>query len=195
MLFLLLALGCGRAEPPRRQEPKAAPESVDSIPAGPLSGKIGGAPFSLGNARYVIDSRPGHEQLAILLTSSALQEPCGDLDRSHASTVWLRRAGSERPRAGVSRIDPKADGDWRAHYDLFRDGRWSGNGDSAALLSLHEVAVDLRLTGELSVCFGDVEGSCVAGTFSAHYCPIGVDQPVRGASALEPLPGEGATHP
>ena len=171
-----------------RHEPKPAPKSVDSLPAGPVSGKIDGQSFALGNARYSIDTRPHYEKVDIMLTADKLEDPCAALGASHATSVWLRRAGKEPLKEETVRIGPKDKGAWEAHYDAFKDDRWEGNGDAAALLYLHDVAVDRRLRGEISVCFGDEAGSCVAGSFSAQYCPIRIDQPVRGSSALEPLP-------
>jgi hypothetical protein len=47
------------------------------------------------------------------------------------------------------------------------------------------------MVGDLAVCFADGKQSCVSGTFMAHYCPIPVDLPVRGADSVEQLPDAG----
>jgi hypothetical protein len=181
-------LGCGRRDAPVPKDPAPAPTSADAIPAGPLSGKIAGEPFKVGNARYTIDTRPGYEKLELILTSAELKDPCGDLDPVRASSVWFRRKGAEQPKAETVHFGPKDTSDWEAHYDAWKDAHWIGNGTAAVLLSLHDLTADRKLAGEVSVCFGDVEGSCVAGTFSAQRCVIRVDKPVRGTSVLEPLP-------
>lgn len=59
----LFASGCAKSsDAQERTQPRAAPSSPDSIPAGPVTGKIHGKPFTLKAARYSLDIRPGHEQ-------------------------------------------------------------------------------------------------------------------------------------
>lgn len=186
--IVLTPVGCGRDAPAPPIEPRPAPASADAIPVGPLSGKIGGHDFALKNARYFVDERHGYEKLQIVLGSVESKDECAELGSQHPTSVWLRRKGADFPKPETLRFSSKEPTDWQAHYDLYEDGLWVGNGTHAALLVLSSTEVDRKLHGELSVCFGDATGSCVAGSFDARYCPVRIDQPVRGASALEQMP-------
>ncbi|MBK8994167.1 MAG: hypothetical protein IPM35_00240 [Myxococcales bacterium] len=188
-----LCFGCGRApESGPVGEPRAAPTSVDAIPAGPVAGKIAGKPFALGGARFSMDIRPGHEQTDIILTDADTRDGCADLGPKHATSVWLRWTGVGVPPAETVRVGPNEASQWQVHYERYDGRHWVGNGNSSALLALKAPRVDRKLEGDLSVCFGDRADSCVAGNFVARDCPIRIDAPVRGASALEPLPGGGS---
>lgn len=193
VLLAALALGCGRtSEAAPLSEPRPAPTSADAIPAGPVAGKIAGRPFALKAARYSMDTRPGHEQVDVVVTEGATGDPCGDLGPAHATSVWLRWRGVGLPPAGTTRISPGEPGPWQVHYERWADGRWVGNGHASALIALRAPRVDRQLEGDVSACFGDGADSCVAGSFVARDCPIRIDAPVRGASALEPMPSASA---
>ena len=53
---------------------------------------------------------------------------------------------------------------------------------------IRNVRADLQVEGDLSVCFADGMDSCVSGAFSARYCPIAIDAPVRGTQVMEHPP-------
>lgn len=189
-------LGCGKKpDPAENAEPRAAPTSADAIPTGPVAGRIAGKPFALKGARYTTDVRPGHEHTDIVLADTETRDPCGDLGPGHATSVWLRWTGSGFPPEGVARIGPKQPGAWEAHYEGYDSGKWTGNGNSSMLLSLRSTRADRKLEGDVSACFGDGSDSCVAGNFVARFCPVRMDAPVRGASALEPMPDGGWAPP
>lgn len=185
----MLALGCSHPEaegPPK--EPAAPPSSPDSIPIGPLAGKLAGEPYTMLSGRYYVDSRPGLEKVDIRLYASEAETPCGTLKTPNPPAVWLRRAGEERLALDSSTTDPKTGGKWEVHYQLRKGEQWVGNGDAAALVVINDIGPDLKVEGALSACFRDPSGSCVAGTFSASYCRISIDSPVRGTDVMERPP-------
>lgn len=184
-----LALGCSNGEaqgPPK--EPAPPPSSPDSIPIGPLAGKLAGEPFTMLSGRYYVDQRPGFEKVDIKLYASEAETPCGALKTVKPPAVWLRRAGAERLALESSTTDPKTGGKWEVHYQVQKDGHWIGNGEAAALVVINDIGPDLEVEGALSACFRDPSGSCVAGTFSASYCRIPIDSPVRGTDVMERPP-------
>ena len=185
---LVPLVACSADPPPASYEPKPVPTAADSIREAAVSGTIHGQPFSLAEARVYVDQRPGHEKTDVVLSAAATPEHCGDLGPLHATTVWLRRNGPQGPANETVHLAPGDESLWDVHYEVFDDGRWTGNGHSAALIAIdgHE--------GRVAACFGDATGSCVEGNFSAVWCPIRIDSLVRGSPALESLPG-GASHP
>jgi hypothetical protein len=189
LVLAVLGASCHAEAPARVREPPEPPSSEDSIPVAPLAGKLLGRPFTFQSGRYTIDQRPGYEKIDIKLYPVSADPPCGDLAGKPPS-VWLRRRGPKRVEPGVSPIHVKTPGEWEAHYQLFHDDEWIGNGEANALLAIDEVGPDMKIDGELSACFRDTEGSCVRGRFSAVYCRIGIDSPVRGTDAMERPPSK-----
>jgi hypothetical protein len=183
--FVLLPCACSKETPPVAHDPTPAPTDVDQIPAGPVSGKIDGQPFSLKAAKYYVDVRPGYEKTEIYLASTAMPSACDDLGPAKATTVWLRRTGPGGPKPETVHFGPKDKVPWEAHYDIYQDGKWSGNGTASALVSIQAVAPDAKVAGRLAVNFGDATGSGVQGEFSAVYCAIHIDTLVRGTHAME----------
>lgn len=185
----LLALSLASCERQPRtgpiKEPPPAPTSEDTIHVGPLSGKIDGKPFNAKTARYYVDTRPGYEKVDIKIYGVGSQTPCGDLDEPKPPSVWLRRVGKEKLVRDKSTTTVADGGKWEVHYQVQDDGFWIGNGDANALVVIEEVGPDLKLPGVLSACFRDTTGSCVAGEFSASYCRVSFDEPVRGTAAME----------
>lgn len=167
------------------KEPPPAPTSEDTIHVGALSGKLDGKEFSVKTARYYIDARPGFEKVDIKLYGAASKTPCGELDDAKPPSVWLRRVGSEKLVAEKTTTTVQDGGKWEVHYQIQDDGFWLGQGEANALIVLQEVGPDLKLPGVLSACFRDTTGSCVAGEFSASYCRVSIDEPVRGTGAME----------
>ncbi|MFO0565098.1 MAG: hypothetical protein U0263_05520 [Polyangiaceae bacterium] len=167
------------------KEPPPAPTSEDTIHVGPLSGKIDGKPFSAQTARYYIDSRPGFEKIDIKIYASAAKTPCGPLDDPKPPSVWIRRWGPGKPSAEKVTTSVGGTDKWEVHYQIQDEGHWIGNGDANALVVLEDVRPDLVLPGVISACFRDTTGSCVAGEFSASYCRLSIDEPVRGTEAME----------
>jgi hypothetical protein len=188
--LLPLVAACSKPAPAPDHDPKPAPESADGIPVAPLSGKIRGQTFSLKNARYYVDVRPGYEKFEIYLASSSVPSQCDDLETVRATTVWLRRSGPGGPKPETARFGPGDNTPWEAHYEVFEDGKWTSDGHASALVVLRSVTADAKLDGQLSVNFGDPSSSRVQGEFSAVYCPIRIDRLVRGTHALE-VPGKG----
>jgi len=182
-------VGCDRQ--PRKgplKEPPAAPFSEDSIHVGPLSGKIDGQPFQVKTARFYIDTRPGFERVDIKLYDVGSKTPCGDLDAPKPREVWLRRKGPAKLAHSKTTTTVKDGGEWEVHYQVQDKGFWIGYGEANALLVLEAPDPDMRMAGILSACFRDHTGSCIAGEFSASYCRIAIDEPVRGTEAMERPP-------
>jgi hypothetical protein len=184
---IALTSACHPEKPQPLRDPPDPPASEDSIPVAPLDGKLLGDAFKFKSGRYTIDQRPGYEKIDIKLYPVATDTPCADPPGKPAS-VWLRRRGVTRVEAGVTRVDVKKGGDWEVHYQRFGEEGWIGNGDAAALLSIDDVGPDMKIDGALYACFRDTTGSCVKGKFSAVYCRIHIDAPVRGSEAMERPP-------
>jgi hypothetical protein len=181
-------LGCRAAEPAPPVDPKPAPTSASAIPAAPLDGKLAGKPFSMRSARYTVDRRHGFEKIVISVSSASDEARCGERRPADAPSVWVRRSGPGLPKPEEVRIGANEQGPWEVHYQ-HRDGhRWLGNGDASALIVVREIEPDMTLVAELWACFADSEGSCVSGHIRADYCPIRIDQPVRGTEVMERPP-------
>jgi hypothetical protein len=172
--------------PPAHVDPPVT--TPQSIPEGPVSGRIHGAPFTMRDARYVVDKRVAYAHTDILLSSGSAESPCAPAVPAQSTTVWLRLEGPGRIAAGDARTGPGQTGAWRVHYQVFDGEAWSGVGDGSALVSLAEPGPDGRLSGGLAVCFPDETKSCVAGSFDAVSCPPSIDQPVRGTPPPEAVP-------
>lgn len=192
-LSLAAAGGCESADEPRRPTAVEPPHrSVATIPAAPVQGKLRGETFTFGDARYEIDRRRGYEAVDIKLTAASAERPCGPLEPADAPRIWLRRQGAQPVSARELQISQGEPGPWELHYQIKREGLWRGSGDAAALVRLRPAEAGTTLRGELSVCFGDGHGSCVAGSFEARLCPIRLDLPVRGSEPVEQLPQDDA---
>lgn len=184
-------VSCQKPEPDP-VEPKPAPTSAAGISAATLGGEIAGGSFLLANARYIVDRRPGYEKVEVSLSAASADSPCAERKPKDAPSVWLRRKGSEPLKAEEVRLAPGEDEPWAVHYQAHDGRRWFGNGTASALVVIHGVGPDLKLSGELWACFADAPGSCVSGRFAADYCPIRIDQHVRGTAAMErPPPSDG----
>jgi hypothetical protein len=179
---------CKAEAPPEKYEVEPPPTSADTIPESPLSGKIAGADFKIGNARYYVDRRLGYEKVDIKLSAGTSEDPCGQINPRESTMVWVRHTGPEPMQKLQATIDPKQPGPWEAHYQVHVEKNWAGNGTASALVVINDVSPDMSLHGELKVCFADKDKSCVAGTFVATYCPIRIDSPVRGTDAMERPP-------
>ncbi len=188
--FLLVLLGACRPEShaPSRRPVEPPVESPNGIPDAPLNGTVHGTPFTVRDARYVVDRRIGYAHTDILLSSAKADTPCGPLSHTHATSVWLRLEGAGAVEPKDWRLGAAAGGPWSVHYQAFDDNRWAGVGDGDALLSIREATSDGHLTGGLAACFSDDQRSCVSGSFDALNCPVTLDQPVRGAVAPEAIP-------
>jgi hypothetical protein len=181
----LLLAACSHAEPPAPKEPPPPPSSEQVIPVGPVSGKLGGQPFTMKSARYYFDQRPGYEKVDLKLYAVETDTPCTDLVAQKPMAVWLRRQGPERIAAETTTTTVAGGGKWDVHYQVHEDERWAGTGEANALVVMGEPGPDLKIEGSLWACFRDATGSCVSGTFTASYCRIEIDAPVRGTEAME----------
>lgn len=187
---LLELVACSKADEAPIVQPEPAPVSLEGVSAAPLHGMLAGAPFELGSARYSIDKRPGFEKLELSFSQARSQRPCGERVPLRAASVWLRRAGAEAPEVGSVRLSPAQTLPWQVNYQVHADKEWTGSGDASALVVITSLSPDMRLEGALWACFADAAGSCVNGRFSAEYCRIRLDAPVRGSEAMERLPSK-----
>lgn len=187
---MLTLAACTSKEEPPPPAPKPAPTNSDAIPSGPLAGEIAGAAFRMRSGRYQIDRRHGYEKVDISLSAAEAESSCGPRVPADAPSVWLRRKGPGPLKPEQIRLAPDDESSWEVHYQRREGQRWVGNGLASALIVIREVAPDLTVTGELWACFADAQSSCVAGRFTASYCPIRIDHPVRGGDTFEQLPKE-----
>jgi hypothetical protein len=162
--------------------------SPGAIPDAPVNGRIHGAPFTLRDARYVIDRRIGYAHTDILLSAGTAEAACAPVAPAQSTAVWLRLDGADKIASTSTRVGPGADGTWQVHYQAFDDGRWVGAGEGTALLVVREPGPDGRLSGGIAVCFPDATKSCVSGSFEAIGCPPSIDQAVRGTPPPEAIP-------
>jgi hypothetical protein len=188
-----LAIACHRTEHTHRVELSLAPTSAESIPDAPLNGTIRGAQFRGEVATYTIDRRAGYEHVDLRVLGSELEDPCERRRAPAVTAVWIRRRDASSLAVGSIRVAPDSKGAWEVHYQTNVDGEWLGSGTASALLALDEVRPDLTLRGGLWACFDDGLGSCVSGSFTAKYCPIRIDSPVRGTGNMERPPPGGST--
>lgn len=186
LAFAVVACSHPDSSPPK--EPPPAPTSDEAIPVGPLGGKLLGESFTVKSARYYVDQRPGYQKTVLELYGVDAPTPCEDLTPVKPPTVWLRHDGPERVEAGKTSIGLDAKAPWALHYQIQKNGRWVGNGDANALFVVTAVDSDMKVHGELSGCFRDATGSCISGRFTANYCRIWIDSPVRGADGMEREP-------
>jgi hypothetical protein len=174
LAWLLSALGCreqgfvptGNVLPPHK--------TADSIPNGPVQGKVDGQPFAAVEARYIVDRRQGYEHTDIQLIAGKAKQPCGAVEPADAPRIWIRQGDGSRIAPGEVRLSPGREGALSVHYDAKLDVRADG-----------------VIEGSIAVCFDDAPKSCASGTFAARHCPIEIDAPVRGA-ALPGSPRAGA---
>lgn len=164
--------------------------AAQSIPEGPVSGRVHGVPFTTRDARYVVDRRVAYAHTDILLSSGSAESPCAPVVPAQSTSIWLRLDGPGRIATGDVRTGPGQVGEWQVHYQVYDgDGEaWSGVGGGSALVSLQEPGPDGRLSGGIAVCFPDEAKSCVSGSFDAVSCPPSIDQPVRGTPPPEAIP-------
>lgn len=187
---LLALLGGCKPEAHVTDHAAVAPpvESPNAIPDAPLNGTVHGTPFTVRDARYVVDRRVGYAHTDILLSSAKAESPCGPLNPARATSVWLRLEGDGAVEPKDYRIGTKLQSPWSVHYQVFDGDSWVGVSQGTALFSVRDATPDGHLTGGLAVCFSDDEKSCVSGSFDAANCPSTLDKPVRGAVAPEAIP-------
>jgi hypothetical protein len=171
---------------PRAVEPPML--SPQSIPEAPVTGRLHGTPFTMRDARYVIDRRVGDAHTDLLLSSGAAESACAPVSPMQSSSVWLRLEGPGKIETADVRTGPGQPAAWSVHYQVYDGEAWLGVGDGSALVSLHEPGPDGHLSGGIAVCFPDDAKSCVSGSFDAVGCPPSIDQPVRGAPPPEAIP-------
>lgn len=179
-------------KPPTPVSPPVA--SADSIPEAPLSGSIRGVPFKLGDARVLVDRRINYAHTDIKLSAGSAADACGPIKTKNPTSVWLRLDGAASVEPGEIHLEPgKPAGGWSVHYQVRQGERWTGNADGAAILRIRTANPDGTVVGDLAVCFGDGEKSCVSGTFSAPRCTVSLDEAVRGTLPIEaPPPPKGS---
>ena len=189
-LALAALLAACRSESHPEVHPPAEPpvESPNAIPDAPVNGTVRGAPFTVRDARYVVDRRIGYAHTDIVLSAGKAESACGPINPARATSVWLRLEGGEKIEPKDTRIGGGTAGPWSVHYQVFDGESWTGAGEGSAVLSIRDTTPDGRLTGGLAVCFADGKKSCVSGSFDAVSCPTTLDQAVRGTPAPEAIP-------
>ena len=190
----LLLAACSEEAPPPPGPVSPPVESFESIPDGPVSGTLRGTAFTVRDARYIVDRRMGYAHTDILLSMGSADAHCGPIKQKDASKVWLRLAGAKAVERGQMKLDPAKPESWSVHYQVREGGQWVGNGDGAALVSIRSAGLDGRIAGDLAVCFRDGRKSCVKGTFDARFCPVSIDEPVRGTLPVEDVEGKLPKH-
>lgn len=188
LALLLCGAGCKPHHKAVSTDVSPPQSTPGAIPDAPVSGKVFGVPFTVKTARYYVDQRRGFEKIDVILSASEATEACGPLVRKDAPSVWLRRRGAERVTQSEARITPGEKSAWEVHYQAKEEKQWVGSGTAAALVAVRALRPDKTIDGDLSACFADESKSCVSGAFSAVYCPIGIDAPVRGTEPPEPIP-------
>jgi len=99
--------------------------------------------------------------------------------------MWLRHTGTTHLGAETVRLHQNDIGSWEAHYQVIEGEQWVGVGKAEALIVLSAPSADKRLSGEAAICFSDRTKSCVQGSFTADYCQLSIDAPVRGTQLME----------
>lgn len=195
LVIALLLVAC-RADTKAPVQVAADPpvSTPSAIPEAPVSGTIHGAPFVARDMRWVLDDRIGYAHVDLALSAGKAESACGEIAPAKPASVWLRLEGKHEIRPNELRLDEGADASegeaWSVHYQVFDRDHWVGLAAKKALLVLHGVSPDGRLSGGLAVCFGDEQKSCVSGSFDATSCPPRIDQPVRGTQQPERIPKE-----
>ncbi len=196
MLAATLLSACRPESHTSTRAPVGPPvESPDAIPDAPLNGTVRGAPFTVRDARYVIDRRRGYAHTDVLLSSARASSPCGPLSSPRATSVWLRLDGPGALESKDWRLRSSDDAPWSVHFQAYSDEGWVGVAGGDAILSIRDIAADGRVRGGLAACFGDGERSWVYGSFDAVSCPTTLDQPVRGTLPPETIPAKYAAPP
>jgi len=185
----LALIACRDESHPAPSKPVEPPmTSPESIPDAPVTGLLHGAPFTMRDARYVVDRRVGYAHTDILLSSGTAESSCAPVSPAQSTGVWLRLDGPGKIETADVRVGPGKEGSWSVHYQAYDGEAWVGAGEGSALVSLHEPGPDGRLPGRVAVCFPQDTKSCVSGSFEAVSCPPTIDQPVHGTPPPEAIP-------
>jgi hypothetical protein len=175
---LFAAAGC-QPNPPTKYDATLPYDSAGAIPDGPVTGRIRTLPFKAKDMRYWIDRRQGREKVDIKLSAGSATEPCGPRKPENSTSVWIRLPSHQSLKIGERRRSAQQQTAWSVHYQTKQEGYWLGNGNAAALLLIRSVRPDFRIEGDLAACFADGHDSCVAGSFTARYCPDPLDPGIR----------------
>lgn len=171
-LALLCVTGCDANQAPPVPVPTAPRDSVETIPDGPVQGKLRGQPFRAEAARYTVFRQRDREHIDVRLHTQAGSDPCARPDAGNS--VWIRFEGTATlPKAGTYRSSDA----WSLHYQVREEDGWHGVGKSAALLAIRYDAG--TMVGDLAGCFADAQQSCVEGHFVARPCPDPLHHGVR----------------
>lgn len=102
--FLLVLLGACRPEShaPSRRPVEPPVESPNGIPDAPLNGTVHGTPFTVRDARYVVDRRIGYAHTDILLSSAKADTPCGPLAYPCDERLVATRGGRSGRAEGLA---------------------------------------------------------------------------------------------
>lgn len=146
-------------------------DDPSAIPVRPVEGTLAGAPFTVHDARFRIDRRPGYEGIDLRLSPGDASAPCAALPEADGAGVWIHFGERTTLEPATIRVKPGTKGEAEAHLFLRREGKWFGNGDAAMLLVIKSFDPAFGMEGDLSVCFADEAKSCVSGSFNAAACP------------------------
>ena len=172
--ILLGACNDGRVAEPPPDDVAPRHTGAATIPDGPVRGTVGGEDFEAKRAFYRMYRQRDREHLDIML----LSEP-GDCEDIGSPSVWIRFAEPKEPAPGELRREARDDAAWSVHYQLERQGRWTGHAGAAALLAISGVKSGSFVEGDVSACFADASRSCIAGHFHADRCLDPVSPDVR----------------
>jgi hypothetical protein len=185
------------------EPPAAAPmpdvDSVDLSRAGvePVTGAIDGEPFALADARFRVETFAGREHVDLLLADRAIEQ-CGLPITRPETLVWARFPGRTSLEIGTfERLEAGTDeraalrADYEVHYERPHAGSLRAVHRGIARIEITSVSPS-SIVGRLRICFADVAGSCVGGTFEAAPCHSRIDgravrePPGLANEALEP---------
>jgi hypothetical protein len=142
-------------------------------PSAPVSGAVDDAPFTLRDAWFRVEQRPGRERVDLVFSEGRATRLCATSEPEDARHLWVRLAGTALPSIGEFQATPSRDGAVSAHWEARTRGRWQGR-PGALRMRLDTVTEDLAV-GVLRACFGPGDQGCVAGSFQARRCVTELD--------------------
>lgn len=136
------------------------------------AGSIAGQLWQVGDARFRIVTRDGRQRVDLLFWDAPI-ERCGLPLEREGTLVWVRFAGRTELPEGEYRLESER-GEFEVHYEL--PGEDGIREEHRGVAHVRVDASESRsIRGRLSVCFADVERSCVEGSFDARPCESRID--------------------
>ncbi len=167
---LVLSVGCREPEAhtyaPRERAESMTPES---LARSPVSGHLGGRPFTQRTAWYRVVRRPGHARLDLVVSEGTPSRLCAVPTPAGARQVLVRYDGTTALTPGPLRADPSPTAPFRVFYERPAEHGFEGVGGASALVVIDAIEANV-IVGRLRACFPDATGSCVGGAFRAEEC-------------------------